>query len=92
MALIQSFNLKPRIGENGVNGLYIQGAGDATLARKVGVETGDVLLAVNGMRLNSLQKLEVLAERLEDTSRVFLLIERKGQQQTLTVQMNELMP
>ncbi len=84
-ALLEALALKPRIDGARLNGMYIQARGNAKLPANVGLADGDVLIAVNGTRLTSLNRLSKIKDRLEVGGPVALTIERDGEEKTVNL-------
>ncbi len=84
-ALLDNLTLRPRVGDSGFNGLYIQDRGAGTVMKEAGLETGDVLVAVNGIRITSPKRLEKVRDRLEDDEPLTLIVERKGRETILGI-------
>ncbi len=91
-ALFRSLGLKPQVGPNGMNGLYVAPSGDAKLLAMLGLQQGDVVTAVDGLALDNVQKLSKVHERLEEGEPVSLEVLRAGRTTALEVDMAELRP
>lgn len=77
--------LKPRIRDNRVHGLYIEPKGKGgVFFEKLGLKSGDVVLSINRVKMVGLAKLERLKDRLSDAKTLEFVIERDGEEQTLT--------
>ena len=77
--------LRPRLQGARVNGLTISGRGDGAALRAAGLQSGDVILAVNDTELNSLESLNALRGELGAAPTARIRFERNGQVQTVTV-------
>lgn len=77
--------LRPRLQGGRVNGLTVSGRGDGAALRAAGLQSGDVILAVNDTELNSLQSLNALRGELGAAPTARIRFERNGQVQTVTV-------
>lgn len=82
--LAASAGLRPRMKGLGVDGFSITGPADGPLAA-AGLRTGDVIVGVNGQRLDSPARIAGLREQLSGGAAVELRIERDGVEQTLTL-------
>lgn len=77
--------LRPRLQGARVNGLTVSGRGDGAALRAAGLQSGDVILAVNDTELNSLESLNALRGELGAAPTARIRFERNGQVQTVTV-------
>lgn len=84
-ALARQAGLRPRMKGLSIDGFLVSAAGDGSAVRAAGLRSGDVILAVNGVELNSLQAAAGLREQLAQADSAELRIERDGQPQTLTL-------
>jgi general secretion pathway protein C len=65
-----------------IDGFTVSASGDASLLRAAGLQAGDVILAVNGQPLDSLERIAALRGQLENSSGAELRYERDGTVQT----------
>jgi type II secretory pathway component PulC len=72
------------VGKDGsLTGIRVAMARDGSLARVLGLQTGDVIESIDGRAIDSAATMEIYG-RLDDVRRVDLGIKRKGAAQTLT--------
>lgn len=83
--LMSQAGLRPRMRGARLDGFTVSGAGDAAVLRAAGLQAGDVILAVNGQPLDSLERIAALRSQLANSSGAELRIERDGQVQTSTL-------
>lgn len=83
--LMTQAGLRPRMRGARLDGFTVSGSGDAAVLRAAGLQAGDVILAVNGQPLDSLERIAALRGQLANSSGVELRIERDGQVQTSTL-------
>lgn len=83
--LMTQAGLRPRMRGLRMDGFTVSGSGDAALLRAAGLEAGDVILAVNGQPLDSLERIAALRSQLANSTGAELRIERDGQVQTSTI-------
>ncbi len=83
--LMSQAGLRPRMRGARLDGFTVSGAGDAAVLRAAGLQAGDVILAVNGQPLDSLERIAALRTQLANSSGAELRIERDGQVQTSTI-------
>lgn len=83
-ALAAAAGLRPRMKGLRVDGFTLTGPADGALAG-AGLRTGDVVVAVDGQRLDNPARIAGLRDRLSGQSSVELRIERDGREQTLTL-------
>ena len=76
--------LRPRMKGLRLDGFTLSGPTEGALARG-GLRTGDVVVAVDGQRLDNPARLAGLRDRLSGEAAVELRIERDGREQTLTL-------
>ncbi|MNT86554.1 hypothetical protein D3C72_2268530 [compost metagenome] len=78
-------SLRPRMDGLRIKGFTLAARGDGAALRAAGLQSGDVILAVNGAELNSLQGLSQLSGELSGSSAAEIRFERNGQVQTTTI-------
>ena len=83
-AIAAAAGLRPRMRGLRVDGFTLTGTAEGALAN-AGLRTGDVVVAVDGERLDNPARIAGLRDRLSGQSAVELRIERDGQEQTLTL-------
>lgn len=83
-AAAKGVRLAPVNKDGNLAGIRVAGAREGSLARVLGLQPGDVIEAVDGRPIDSLEKLMDLYGRLDSTRQVQLGIKRKGAAQTLT--------
>ena len=83
--LMSQAGLRPRMRGARLDGFTVSGGGDAAVLRAAGLQAGDVILAVNGQPLDSLERIAALRSQLANSSGAELRIERDGQVQTSTL-------
>jgi general secretion pathway protein C len=83
--LMAQASLRPRMRGLSVDGFVVGARGDGAVLRQAGLQSGDVILAVNGTALNSLEAINGLRSQLTDASTAEIRIERGGQVQTVTI-------
>lgn len=83
--LMAQASLRPRMDGLRIKGFTLAARGDGAALRAAGLQSGDVILAVNGAELNSLQGLSQLSGELSGSSAAEIRFERNGQVQTTTI-------
>ena len=83
--LIAQAGLRPRMRGARLDGFTVSGAGDPAVLGAAGLQAGDVILAVNGQALDSLEQISALRGRLANSSVAEIRYERDGQVQTTTI-------
>lgn len=68
-----------------IRGVYIAGVSAKGAADNAGLKEGDVILEVNGMRVNSKSELLEMIGRQRPGDKVKLLVDREGKERTFTV-------
>ncbi len=83
--LVAQAGLRPRLKGLGVSGFTVTSTGDGGALRAAGLQSGDVILAVNGSELNSPQAIAGLRNRLSGATSAEIRYERDGAVQTTTI-------
>jgi general secretion pathway protein C len=83
--LITQAGLRPRMRGLRMDGFTVSGSGDAAVLRAAGPQAGDVILAVNGQPLDSLERIAALRGQLANSTGAELRYERDGAVQTSTI-------
>jgi general secretion pathway protein C len=83
--LIGQASLRPRMKGMSVSGFTVSAAGDGQALRSAGLQSGDVILAVNGIELNGMGALSGLRAELADAVTVDIRYERAGRVSTTTI-------
>ena len=83
--LMAQASLRPRMRGLGVNGFTVSATGDGAAVRAAGLQSGDVILAVNGTELNSLDRIAALRRDLANSPSAEIRYERGGQVRTTTI-------
>lgn len=83
--LITQAGLRPRMRGLRMDGFTVSGSGDAAVLRAAGLQAGDVILAVNGQPLDSLERIAALRGQLANSTGAELRYERDGAVQTSTI-------
>lgn len=83
--LLAQAGLRPRMRGARLDGFTVSGAGDPAVLQAAGLQAGDVILAVNGQPLDSLERISALRGRLANSSVAEISYERDGQVQTSTI-------
>lgn len=83
--LMAQASLRPRLQGVRVKGLTVSARGDGAALRAAGLQSGDVILAVNDSELNGVQSLASLRGELAAAPSARIRFERNGREQTVTV-------
>ncbi|MNV50787.1 hypothetical protein D3C71_1428140 [compost metagenome] len=83
--LMAQASLRPRMDGLRIKGFTLAARGDGAALRAAGLQSGDVILAVNGAELNSLERLSELGGELSGSSAAEIRFERSGRVQTTTI-------
>ncbi|HZM31205.1 MAG TPA: trypsin-like peptidase domain-containing protein [Acidimicrobiales bacterium] len=79
--------VKERLGITAEEGAFVYDVVPASGAESAGIEQGDVILAIDGERVTSNERLGELIGEHEPGDRVEVRIEREGEEQTLTAEL-----
>lgn len=83
--LMAQASLRPRMRGLAVNGFTVSAGGDGSALRAAGLQSGDVILAVNGIELNSAGRIADLRRDLANSPSAEIRFERGGQERTTTI-------
>ncbi|MGV8929369.1 MAG: type II secretion system protein N [Brevundimonas sp.] len=83
--LMAQASLRPRMQGLRVNGFTVSAGGDGSALKAAGLQTGDVILAVNGSSLDSLERIASLRSQLSNATSAEIRFERGGSVQTTTI-------
>jgi general secretion pathway protein C len=82
----QAPRVQPHYRNGRPNGFRLNGLSSDSIFSEIGIRNGDVIHAVNGEVVDSPQKAMQLYQSLMSSNRVELTVERRGQRETLTYQ------
>ena len=77
-ALAAGARLAPRIGQNGVNGFTVEAQGDGSALRAAGIQPGDVIVSVNGARVENAADATRIQQQLGRSGEATVIVERGG--------------
>ena len=83
--LMAQASLRPRMQGLKINGFTVSATGDGAVLRAAGLQSGDVILAVNGQPLDSLNRIAALRGELSNSTSAEIRFERDGEVRTTTV-------
>ena len=83
--LMAQASLRPRMKGLSIDGFTVSAGGDGSALRAAGLQSGDVILAVNGTELNSLGAVNALRTQLPQATSAEIRYERNGQVRTTTI-------
>lgn len=83
--LMAEASLRPRMQGLRLNGFTIADGGDASVLDAAGLQSGDVILAINGVALDSPARIAALRGQLANASSAEIRFERDGSTQTTTI-------
>ena len=83
--LMAQASLRPRMRGLAVNGFTVSASGDGAALRAAGLQSGDVILAVNGIELNSAGRIADLRRDLANSPSAEIRFERGGQERSTTI-------
>ncbi|MEQ8736728.1 MAG: hypothetical protein RIC29_17530, partial [Rhodospirillaceae bacterium] len=84
-AYLSSVRLQPRIQSGTINGFYISEVGQTAVLNGTGLMPGDVVLAVNDVRLVSAERIKDVLDELSGAQDARIDIERDGSPQSVTL-------
>lgn len=77
--------LRPRMDGLAISGLTVTASDDTPALAHAGLQSGDVILSVNGTALNSPQSLNVLRQKLANAPSAEISFERGGQRRMISI-------
>lgn len=83
--LMAQASLRPRMQGIRVNGFTVSATGDGAALKAAGLQSGDVILAVDGTSLDSLDRIAGLRSQLANSTSAEIRFERGGAVQTTTI-------
>lgn len=83
--LMAQASLRPRMQGLRMNGFTVASTGDGAALKAAGLRSGDVILAVNGQTLDSLDRIAALRGQLATADSAEIRFERRGAVQTTTI-------
>ena len=87
--IFRMLRFKPRLSGATVDGFFVEAAGAQAVFAQAGFRPGDVVLAVNGTQLTSIERAAELGQRLKSADRLTIELERGGEKRTLNVQLDD---
>ncbi len=81
--LLGQISTSPNTVDNKPAGVRINGLGSDPLASQSGIQSGDIIKSVNGIRVNSADEVLGLSERLQNSPEIRVVVERDGRHRTL---------
>ncbi|UCD57825.1 MAG: hypothetical protein JSV16_01565 [Candidatus Hydrogenedentota bacterium] len=81
--LLDQFRATPNIVDGKPTGIRVDGVGSDPILNQSGLQPGDVVKSVNGIRTNSFDEVFGLAERLQNAPEIRVVVERDGRHRTL---------
>jgi len=83
--LVSEASLRPRMQGLRINGFTVSSRGDSPALAAAGLQSGDVILAVNGQPLDRPDRIVALRGQLADAASAEIRFERNGAVQTTTI-------
>jgi len=81
--LIGQLKTSPNMVENRPAGIKIEQVGSDALLGQSGLQSGDIVKSVNGIRVNAVDDLMGQSERLQSAPEIRVVVEREGRHRTL---------
>lgn len=89
-ALLQHMSFEAQTEGNRIIGFRVQPRGQSTLLSSLGLEAGDVLVEVNGLRLNDARDSAAVLSALMESNQANVTIRRNGEDQVKVLDMGQL--
>jgi general secretion pathway protein C len=84
--LSRSARVVPAVRDGQTRGYKLYGIRPGSIPKAIGLKNGDLLIEINNIELNSLDKAMDSYTKLRDAKLVELLIERRGKHHTLKLE------
>lgn len=82
--LAKAARIVPVYDKNGKsNGIKLINVSESSVYRQIGIQTGDVVLAINGQKIDSQAKALQLLDSMKNASKVAIEVERQGKKETM---------
>ncbi len=81
--LLNQVNTSPNTVDGNPAGMRIDALGSDPLIDQSGIQAGDVIKSVNGIRVNSTEDIIGVSDRLENSPEIRVVVERDGRHRTL---------
>ena len=82
-SLMNEFRTSPNIVDNKPTGIQVDGVGSDSISSQSGIQPGDIVKSVNGIRVNSFDDILALNDKLQSAPEVRVVVERNGRHTTL---------
>jgi type II secretory pathway component PulC len=80
---LNSFRTSPNTDGDKPAGVNVDAIGSDPVSSQIGIQPGDTVKSVNGIRVNSLEDILGLNERLQNAPEIRVVVERQGRHTTL---------
>jgi general secretion pathway protein C len=77
-ALASGARFAPRFGRSGVDGFTVEQQGDGSVLRAAGIQPGDVIVSVNGQRVQDAADVTRIQQQLGRSGEATVIVERGG--------------
>lgn len=82
--LAKAARIVPVYDKNGKsNGIKLINVSDSSVYKQIGIQTGDVVMAINGQKIDSQAKALQLLDSMKNASKVSIEVERQGRKETM---------
>lgn len=88
--LSQHMTMESAVDAGEITGMRLQPKGDSDVFSQLGFEPGDVMLEVNGLRVNNLRNVQAVSQALTETSQASVRVRRNGTDQVIIVNLADI--
>jgi len=81
--VLNQFRTSPNTVDNKPSGIRIDALGSGPVVEQSGIQSGDVIKSVNGIRVNTFDDVLGLGSRLQNAPEIRVVVERDGRHRTL---------
>jgi|GEM_PF-4402365 len=76
--LLGQTQILPEVRESKIIGFRVMKVADNTIVKKMGIQPGDIIKAVNGQQLDSLERSTDVWNKMKSATEIHMLVERNG--------------
>jgi general secretion pathway protein C len=85
---MRQVRIRPYFENGRPGGLMLSGIRDESIFSEMGLESGDIIKSINGRQIRSVEDAMTFYENMQSSGEVELEIERNGNSQILSVQID----
>jgi type II secretion system protein C len=82
-SMLNQVQVSPNVVDGKPSGISVNGVGSDPILGQSGLQAGDIVKSVNGVRTNSIEDVLGMADRLQSAPEIRVVVEREGRHRTL---------